>query len=46
MSNNNGFLKKAAIAGAVAGATSAAVGNWFIETFLSKSGIKKIIKNT
>ncbi len=45
MGNKNEFFKKAAITGAVAGVATAAIGNWFIETFMSKNGIKKIIEN-
>lgn len=46
MSKVNGFFKKAAITGAVAGIASAAVGNWFIENYLSRNGIKKAIENS
>lgn len=45
MSKENRLLKTAAVTGALAGITSSAIGNWFIETFLSKNGIKKIIEN-
>lgn len=45
MSKDNKFLKAAAVTGALAGIASSAAGNRFIETFLSKNGIKKIIAN-
>lgn len=46
MGKKNGFLKKAAIIGAVTGAASAAFGNYFIETYLSRKGIQKIIADS
>ncbi len=45
MNKKNNLLKIVGITGAVAAAAYAATGNWFIETFLSKNGIRKIISN-
>lgn len=42
MNMKNSFLKIAGITGAVTAVATAATGNWFIETFLSKKGIQKI----
>ena len=46
MGKKNGFFKKAAITGAVAGVATAAIGNWFTENFLSRNGIKKAIEKS
>lgn len=45
MSNNNSFLKAITVTGAAGVTAAAAIGNWFIENFLGKNGIRKIISN-
>ena len=46
MSKEKSILKKAAAVGIVAGTASAAFGNWFIEKYLSRNGINKIISTS